>query len=332
MPVAALFNSSLTAFAISAADELGFFDEFNDTAKVDLDSFVTERALHGQSVRALVDALAHAGVVEVLRTNPVVLTKGAEFDDVWRNKGYFRWLIRGYGEMLSRAADFCDPTFRGTADPMSHRDGRSIAIAGKDYGGHFVDPVVDTIVDGLDFTVGVDLGCGSANRIIRLARRHENKRFIGIDMDRGAVDVARKAVAAAGLTDRVTVVHDDVRDLADRPEYADADLAFSFFLGHDFWPRENCLRTLTQIQRRLPKARDFLFSDTYRSPGLDSIEGGEPPVFTLGFELTHALMGQHVPTPTEWVDLFEDSVWRLENRHALGIAYSDVFHLVPRRP
>jgi hypothetical protein len=329
MPVAALFNSSMAAFAISAADELRLFDELQENPKLDVDAFVTRRGLHGQSVRALVDVLAHAGVVEVLQTGPVVLVKGVEFDDAWRNKGYVRWLIRGYGEMLSRAADFCDPAFRGATDPMSHRDGRTIAIAGKDYGGHFVDPVVDGIVDGLDFTVGVDLGCGSANRIIRLARRHEGKRFIGIDVDAGAVAVAREAVAAAGLADRITVVHDDVRDLADRPEYAEADLAFSFFLGHDFWPRESCLRTLAQVRRRLPNAHDFLFSDTYRSPGID---GGTPPVFTLGFEVTHALMGQHVPTRSEWLDLFEDSVWRLHDNVPLGIAYSELFHLAPRHP
>jgi hypothetical protein len=41
-------------------------------------------------------------------------------------------------------------------------------------------------------------------------------------------------------------------------------------------------------------------------------------------------MGQHVPTPAEWVGLFDDSVWRLRDRVSLGIAYSDLFHLVPR--
>ena len=328
MPASSLFNSSLTAFAISAADEIGIFDELRDATTIDLETFVIKRDLHQPSVRALVDVLAHAQVVTTLPTEPGVLAKGREFDDVWLNKGYFRWLIRGYGEMLSQAGAFCDPAFRGSADPMRRRDGRAIAVAGRDYGSHFVDPVVDKIVDELDFNVGIDLGCGSANRIIRLAHRHPGKRFIGVDVDRGAVDVAREAVASAGLADRITVVHDDIRDLRDRPEYATADLAVSFFLGHDFWPREACLRTLERIQHRLPAVRHFLFSDTYRSPGVD---GTPPPVFTLGFELTHALMGQHVPTQTEWVDLFGDSVWNLRTRWSLDIAHSDIFHLVPRQ-
>lgn len=328
MPTNSLFNSALTTFAISATDELGFLDELHDAAKVDVQAFQDQRDLHGPSLLALLEVLAQAGVVEPVGTNPVILTAGPEFDEVWLNKGYFRWLIRGYGRMLSQAADFCDPSFRASTNPMAHRDGGNIAIAGKDYGSHFVDPVVERLVDDLSFDVAIDLGCGSANRVIRLAERLPDKHFIGVDMDAGAVRVAREAVKAAGLTDRITVIHDDVRDPSDHPEYATAEVAFSFFLGHDFWPRDNCLHTLRRLRHRLPKVTDFLFSDTHRSPGLD---GGQPPVFTLGFELTHALMGQHVPTADEWLDLFEDSVWRLRDRRPLGIAYSDIFHLVPRR-
>jgi hypothetical protein len=185
---------------------------------------------------------------------------------------------------------------------------------------------VDRIITGIEFTVGADLGCGSAGRIIRLARRYPDKRFLGVDVDEGAVEVATAAVAAAGLTDKIAIVHDDVRNLAERPEYADVDLALSFFLGHDFWPRADCLKTLGQIRGRLPKIRNFLFSDTYRSPD-PAIH--DAPVFTLGFELTHALMGQHVPTAEEWLGLFEESVWDLEHRWTLDIPYSEVFQLVP---
>lgn len=328
MPATSLFNSAVTAFAISAADEIGFLEDLQSTTTIDLETFAQKHDLHQPSVRALVDMLAHAGIVTVLQQDPIIVAKDGEFDDVWQNKGYFRWLIRGYGEMLSRAGDFCRPAFRNSTNPMHHRDGRAIAIAGKDYGGHFVDPIVDRAVDGIDFSVGIDLGCGSANRLIRLARRHPGKRFIGVDVDRGAVDVAREAVTAAGLTERITVVHDDIRDLRERPEYADADLAVSFFLGHDFWPRQACLDTLEQIRRRLPGLHHFLLADTYRSP---EARDAEAAVFTLGFELTHALMGQQVPTRQEWIDLFGDSVWDLHGNWPLHIAHSEIFHLVPGR-
>ena len=321
----ALYNASVAAFAVSAADELGLMAELRDGDKVDVDAFAADNGLHPGSVRALAEPLADAGVVDVLAATPLVVTRGPDFDDVWRNKGYLHWLLRGYGDMLGRAADFCRPEYRDRVDVLRERDGGAIARAGRDYGGHFVDPVVTEVLDGLEFGTAIDLGCGSANRVIRLAARYPDRRFIGVDVDAGAVEVARAAVAEAGVGDRVSIVHDDVRALRERPEYPEADLALSFFLGHDFWPRQSCLDTLELVRRRLPRVRHFLFSDTFRSPGAVSA-----PVFTLGFELTHALMGQHVPTRAEWIDLFEDSVWRLREGNPLGIAHSEIFHLVPR--
>jgi hypothetical protein len=82
--------------------------------------------------------------------------------------------------------------------------------------------------------------------------------------------------------------------------------------------------SLKRVRACIPKARHFLLCDTYRSPGRLS---GEAPIFTLAFKFTHALMGHHVPTLDEWLDLFEDSVWALADRAELQLAYSEVFHL-----
>jgi len=87
MPTNSLFNSALTTFAISATDELGFLDELHDAAKVDVQTFQDQRDLHGPSLMALLEVLAQAGVVEPVGTNPVILTAGPEFDEVWLNKG-----------------------------------------------------------------------------------------------------------------------------------------------------------------------------------------------------------------------------------------------------
>lgn len=330
MPASSLFNGSVAAFAVCAADELGLLEAIS-AGPVDLSAVAADRDLHEPSVRALVEILADAEVVRVLDAATATVAPGPDFDDVWRNKGYFLWLIRGYGEMLAATADLCVNATRAVSDTR-RRDGRAIALAGRDYGRRFVDPTVEQILDTLGFKAVADLGCGSAGRIIALAQRYPDRRFIGVEADPGAVEVAGEAVRAAGLTDRVTIFHDDIRHLDDRPEYADVDLMLTFFLGHDLWPRESCLATLADLRRHMPQARDFLFSDTYRSPTTDRTTTQRAPVFTLGFELTHALMGQHVPSLDEWTALFADSVWRLHRRWPLGIPYSDVFHLTPAGP
>ncbi|MEU6788770.1 class I SAM-dependent methyltransferase [Nonomuraea angiospora] len=325
MSATTIFNGYVTAAAVCAMTESGLLDEIHDHDKSDVDAFVADHDLHELSTHGLVDVLVRAAVLDRLQADPLIVAKGQEFDDFWRNKGYFLWLVRGYGEMLSKAGELCADVLT-SAERMTMRDGAAIARAGKDYGGEYVDPVVDGIIADLDFTCLADLGCGSANRIIRLARAHPGKRFLGVERDTGAVAVARRAVEEAGLATRITIVHDDVQRLLDQPEYGEVDATISFFLGHDFWPRESCLDTLALIRRRMPAVRNFLLSDTYVESGA---RHGEAPVFTLGFELTHALMGQRVPTADQWCELFEDSAWRLERRTELGIAHSEVFHLVP---
>ncbi|MFE3661169.1 methyltransferase domain-containing protein [Streptomyces sp. NPDC059165] len=325
MSAASLFNAYVTTAAVSASFELGLLDEVARQDKLDLDQFAADRGLFTPALNAVVTTLADAGVLRVSETEPVVLAGGPAFDDIWANKGYFLWLVGGYGEMLSRVAGLTTEATRAAADPW-HRDGGAIARAGKDYGKHFVDPIVDRLLGERDFAFLADLGCGSANRIIRLATAYPDRRFLGIERDSGAIAVARKAVEDAGLADRVTIIQDDIQRLADRPECAEVDTLMSFFLGHDFWPRDACLRTLDGVRRAFPNAKGFLLSDTYASPRQSN---GEKPIFTLGFEVTHALMGQYIPTASEWCDLFEESSWQLTGRTELDIAYSEVFHLAP---
>ncbi|MGQ0841950.1 methyltransferase domain-containing protein [Actinokineospora sp.] len=324
MLAASLYNAYATSSAVCAAVQTGLLDAVHQDLKVDIEEFAAAGDLDSYVLRGVWEALAREQILSVVQAEPLIITKGAEFDDIWLNKGYFLWLVRGYGDMLSRVGELAHNSAR--AGVFGARNGRAIAQAGKDYGAHFVCPIVNDLIAGLDFEVLADLGCGSANRIIQLAGRYPTKRFIGVEVDSGAVDVARAAVAAANLSDRVEIVQDDVRKLRERPEYAHVDTVLSFFLGHDFWPREDCLATLDQIRVRLPRARDFLLSDTYHSASVTP----DPPIFTSGFELTHAVMGQRVPTIEQWVDLFEDSVWELRSRTALDIAYSEIFHLVPK--
>ena len=59
-----------------------------------------------------------------------------------------------------------------------------------------------------DFTVGrmVDLGCGPADIPIRLARVLPGAHITAVDASRPMLDLARQAIAAAGLGDRITLV------------------------------------------------------------------------------------------------------------------------------
>lgn len=318
------FNGTVLASAVSAAAELGLLDELETGLPCSLDTFARAHGLSLRALRLIANVLQGADAVGTVRDNGgEALVRGPRFAELWENKGYFVWLVKGYGSMLAQA-DLLAGEGRG-ADAMRLRDGAAIARSGRDYGHFHVDPVFDQVTSGLDFERAADLGCGSGRRVIRLAQQHPDKLFVGIDIDAGAIEVARKAVAEAGLTERVEIMHGDIARL-EQGRYPGVDLVFSFFLGHDLWPMDDCVASLHRLRAAFPDVRRFLLSDTYRS---ELSKDAGAPVFSLGFEYTHALMDQYIPSPKEWEEVFARSPWRLDDRTELDIPFSCIFHLSP---
>ncbi len=318
---ATLFNSALAATAIAALFEVGFFDEIASKTPVSLADFCRTRDAHLPSVRSLLYVLNCFDIIRVAADEDSV-SPGALFSEVDRNKGYFLWLVGGYGTMLQSLGARLEN--RNREGDLMQRDGRRIAMSGRDYGAHFVDRHFLEMLDEVPCNVVADLGCGSGERLMKLARSRPGMRGFGLDLNEGAVNLAQTAVAEAGLADRLTVLHDNVGNLKPRKEFEEVELIFCFFMGHDLWPREECLKSLQQIRAVFPNVKRFLLSDTYRS---DLPAAPDVPIFTLGFELTHAVMGQYIPSVAEWIDLFADAGWNCVARRDLDIPFSSIFDL-----
>ncbi len=317
-----IFNSAIGASAIAASFELGILDELSRSDPLDIEAFSDKADLTPWSVASILDVLAGFGIV-VVSDDKKTARRGPEFDGAFEDKGYFLWLMRGYGNLLHNLASIVkngNCTMEGIA-----RDGKYIAMAGRDYGAQFVDPHFNAAIEEEPFTVAADLGCGSAERLIGLAKARSEFRGVGVEVNKGAVDLARRSIRQAGLEERVKVVHFDVKNLVYQPEFEDVEVLFSFFMGHDLWPRPNCLKAFRSIRSAFPSLKRFLFCDTYRS----DVEPGDEPIFTLGFEFTHALMGQYIPSVAEWEDLFGEAGWSCSTRRDISIPYSSIFDLRP---
>ena len=67
--------------------------------------------------------------------------------------------------------------------------------------------------------------------------------------------------------------------------------------------------------------------DTVKTQGLAD---EATPVFTLGFEVGHALMGVYVPTMAEWSEAFAEGGWTCVTRHVSNVLTGTViFELEP---
>lgn len=317
-----IFNAAVAAAAVGAAWDWGALDELRERGTLVVDDFADRHRLDARATEAVLTSLAAVGVV---RREAGAFLPGHNFADVFDAKGLFHWLVRGNADLFAKAGDVARLGNRST--PLYTRDGAAISTACRDINLTFFDPVFDAIMDRTDFTAVADLGCGSGERLVRVLRSAPGAHGIGIDLAEDALAVAAATVEANGLQDRVTLSKADARTLEPDEAYRSVDLVTCFLMGHDFWPREDCVDALRRLRAAFPGVRKLLIGDTAKSVGLTD---DRVPIFTLGFETAHALMDVYLPTLEEWRGVFADGGWRCVAEHEVPVpASSVIFELEP---
>lgn len=322
---AKIFNSVVAGFAVATAWETGALEELNARGQLSVTAFCASRDLHPASVRSMFAALASVGVVA--RVDDTI-SAGARFVDVYRNKAFFHWLTIGCGELFSAMPKIVRNGNR--FGQFYRRDGAAIAFACREINARSFDPVFWRAMESLDFSFSTvaDLGCGSGGRLAQIAHRFPEIGGVGIDISADALGAAEKFVGEAGFGERFSFVEADVRALQFDDRFADVELLTCFMMGHDFWPRKECLATLRRLRLAFPNARRLLLGDTTRTQG---IPDADQPVFTLAFELAHDMMGVHLPTRADWAGVFEESGWHcVQVRDVDTPAGSVLYELAPR--
>ncbi|KAF7169589.1 hypothetical protein CNMCM5623_002231 [Aspergillus felis] len=318
--LASIFNSAIAATAISAAWEVGLLDELKEQRNVDLHKFAIQNDLDIGSMQGLVTALA---IVNVVQHEQNTIRPGRLLDEAYRTKSLFHWLTLGSGGLFSRMQYLLRNENR-TGD-FYQRDPVAIAYACQDINREHFDPVFWTAMAGLDykFQSVADLGSGTGERLMKILDRYPGTTGIGIDLAGPAVKVAAAEALKRGFGDRLFFKEGDVREIEHDVDYAQIDLLTCFMMGHDFWPRDNCVATLQQLRKAFPKVRRFFLGDTTRillgnAQSKYAINENNVPIFTLGFEFGHAMMGVYLPTMEEWEGVFVESGWRCTRKHLVG--------------
>jgi tRNA1Val (adenine37-N6)-methyltransferase len=82
----------------------------------------------------------------------------------------------------------------------------------------------------------IDLGTGSGIVPLILARKQANATIVGVELQPGLADMARRTIALNGLTDRVSIVQDDLREIRRRFSPSSFDLVVS---NPPYYPLDN---------------------------------------------------------------------------------------------
>lgn len=322
LTAADIYNSAVASWAIAAAWEVGVLDELHNAGVVEADELAEKLGLDPVAARGMYQALA---AVEVITRDGATISQGPLFTEINHYRSYFHWLSRGCSGLYTEM-----PTVLKQANRVGgfyHRDAAAISYACRELSSFSFDPAFWTAVERIPFgfSLVADLGCGSGERLIQLARRYPGTRGLGIDIAAAAVEMTLEEAARHGFADRITAVQGDARDLQPHSSFADVEVLTCFMMGHDFWPRDEAVTRLRTLRELFPAVRRFLLGDATRTVGYAD---RDIPLFNLGFESAHDLMGQYIPTLEEWRDVFAETGWRLIGEEKItSPAASVVFEL-----
>ncbi|MBD0671616.1 class I SAM-dependent methyltransferase [Streptomyces sp. CBMA156] len=322
------YNGFIAANVIFALDRIGLLERIGRGEPL---SAAEATAGTGDTARteAVLRAATDYGYLKADGDTYLPTEAGAE---IAAARGYFTWAVGGYHDVFGRAGHLSTGTHRYGEDVL--RDEAMVALGSAQCDQSMFAAQLTDVLSGIDFRTIADLGSGTSARVRRVVSQRPGTRGLGIDISRPATDIARRDIAEAGMLDRVTAVRADVLGLlgtqidndAEAAEVAEVDTVMSFFLLHDLLADPATRSSIfTRMREAFPKARTFVLGDTMlRDPGTSE---GAQPVFSVGFELAHAMMGVPLHTKDTYETLFTDAGLRIERVEALATPSSWLYVL-----
>ncbi|MEU4769920.1 aminotransferase class I/II-fold pyridoxal phosphate-dependent enzyme [Actinosynnema sp. NPDC023794] len=306
-----LFNGYVGTQVAFALSELGVWEELAAGSR-SVAALADRGATSPTRLRPLLRTAALLGYVELVGETATLTAAGR---DLVRHLGFIVWGVGGYGSMLLELAGLA--TGKVAFGREVRRDEDRVAAGSGMAGRTLMRPVEEEVLAGLEFASVADIGCGDGSRLVRLCGADPGRRGVGIDISADACAAATGRVRAAGLADRVEIVHDDVLRQADGRVFPGVDLVTSFLMMHDlFAATGDPAGVMVSLREAFPDARRFLIADTV---GQDwDRHRGPLPAFSLEFELVHAFMDTPILGRDTYERAFADADLRVERRVPFG--------------
>lgn len=322
------FNGYVAAQIVFALDRLGLLEELAEHGRADIRAAAVRLGADQRMLGELLRAAQGCGYL-VLRDGEAVITPAGR--DMAFMRGYFTWAVGGYADLFSNIAGVIsgDRRFNGNI----FRDEAMVAMGSGQNDRAFMASTVDEVVGQIDFTAIADLGSGISARLCRVAAARDGARGVGLDISGAATGLAQDAIRRAGLDGNVQALQADVlgvvKGTEKYPVLAEVDAVMSFFLLHDLLAAPDTRsRVMPGLREAFPKARTFVLADTMLRPARTA-QATDPtlPVFSVGYELAHALMSVPLHTKQTYEALFAQAGLRTRQVLPFGTPHSWLYVL-----
>lgn len=286
--------------------------------------FVTETAaadlqLDVEILRVLIDYMVGRGLMAADGDGLALTDKGKPY---WNyiTRGVLTSHLAGYNQMLVHLG----PMLRKEIDmydPKLTRDGRLVA-SGSGYAllGSGTIPWVLKILNDVGGKYVMDIGAGAGGFLIQLALRWPGGGGFGIDMNKDAVETARKNAVRCGVADRVSFFEAKLSAepmTLDKKMLDKVDTLTAMYLIHEFAGRGGptaITAAIAQLSKQFPGRKLLMLEGERANP---AALGANPPRThaQLDYSFIHPLSRQGpLRTAKEWEEIIHSAGTKLIER------------------
>lgn len=295
-----------TAALFEIADELGIFGLLESGAAVTTQELAAAAGTPADRMERFVTALVAAGLAvrDVPGTRSIRMSD--DFARLRTAAGYLCWALKANRPFIENPVAFM--TDQDGAAELYSRDLRDVAVTSRWVGLSEFYPGELSAMTHAQPAHLVDLGAGAAGLLIDALLALPHASGVALDISAGACAVAASAASAAGVGDRLHVVHRSIESLIDDPSpLAGADVIHSGFAFHDLVPDTQTFSAILRRCREALAPGGFL-AITDAVPYSDAVR--ERMFSSLFTYLHEGFMNVRLPDEEQWRAMFLQAGFR----------------------
>ena len=249
----------------------------------------------------------------------VLIKKGAKYfltplgTQLVDHIGLVTMVFDGYGELMAKSVPIA---FDKVKKPEKYLKGAAIALSSIQFG-EKVDPVVAEVIKKLRLKGTIcDVGCGSADRLLRLCKE-TSLPGLGLDSSHEAVAIARKA---AENHQNINIEYANAAKL--EGIWEDVQLLMQCFMTHDIFPDDQFIESLSSYRKNFPNLKYFLVIDIVAPE--DSFESHMP-----AYDYVHGLLGIETRKHERFTSLFLQAGYKIAKEVSIDMPNTYLWVLKP---
>lgn len=307
----------ITTRCIWSLLNVGLLDEAHEQGSVDIESFANKNHLDLETLHAVCEYLDGIKILNFDGNLCSLEPKGVMLLE--EPRGLFD-LLYGYEPVLRELDDML--LGEKTYGKDIYRRGAAVAKGSGELGRQLPFLAVRELVFSRGYKRVLDLGCGDLEFLFLLCEKPDISCF-GVDMDPEALDYARKRLIESKYEDRVTLSLGDMFEVeAIAEKYPDLDAITAIDVFHEYLKdgTETIINLLRSFKASFPDTH-LVVAEFFKIPRawLRRI-----PTTTLEHHLCHSLTNQEILPIGDWVEVFEQSGYKVAEKkllHAIGHGY-----------